>query len=419
MIIEFNVANFKSIYSLAQLSLVASSDNSHVENLNREENYNILKSAAIYGANGSGKTTVISAIAFMQAMVLNSINHQVGDIINIPTHKLAKDKNSTFEIQYTYNSIRYAYGFVLNGQEILEEYLYYFPVGGRQNKIFERKGMDVVVGTAFVRALAVAKSILKQNKLFLSCCANYGDSKFPQIQLIIDAFMFFKEGLLVYNSQAPRPWLGYSVQTLQNDPEVKAVFKKVINGLGTDIVDLSAKFNRKKFSAENLPKNMPEGIVNLITSLGETDVPEVLLNYEKFDLFLQEESNGVQKLFDILCPIIDIIRKGKVLIYDEIETSLHESVVKEIINIFLKTNSKAQLIFSTHDTNLLDLSILRRDQIWFTELEKEFRSTQLYSLFEINNVRKDENIAKGYMVGKYGAIPMLNQSLIEALKGGV
>lgn len=418
MIIEFNVSNFKSIYSPAQLSLVASNDNSHIDNLIKEENYNVLKSAAIYGANGSGKTTIIAAIAFMQAMVLNSINHQIGDMINIPTHKLAINNNSTFEIQYIYNSMRYAYGFVLNKEEILEEYLYYFPIGGRQNKIFERKGMEVVVGATFVRALAVAKSIVKPNKLFLSCCANYGDSKFDQMQLITDAFMFFKEGLLVYNPQAPSPWLGYSVQTLQNDQVVKRIFKQVINGLGTDIVDLTAKFNKKKFSAENLPKNMPEGIINLITSLGETNVPEVVLNYEKFDLYLHEESNGVQKLFDILCPIIDIIRKGKVLIYDEIETSLHESVVKEIINIFLGTNSKAQLIFSTHDTNLLDLSILRRDQIWFTELEKEFRSTQLYSLIEINNVRKDENIAKGYMVGKYGALPMLNQALIEAIKGG-
>lgn len=118
-----------------------------------------------------------------------------------------------------------------------------------------------------------------------------------------------------------------------------------------------------------------------------------------------------------LCPIIDIIQQGKVLIYDEIETSLHESIAKELIEIFLRNNHNSQLIFTTHDTNLLDLSLLRRDQIWFTELIKENRSTQLYSLADIKNVRKDENIAKGYISGKYGAIPMLNKTLLSEVTG--
>ena len=414
MIIEFKASNFRSIRSEAQISFVASADDTHPNNYSQKENYNILKTASIYGANGSGKTTVIAAIAFMQAMVVNSINNQIGDLINVPSHKLSINEPSSFEIQFINNNVRYAYGFTFNKQEIIEEYLYFFPVGGRQNKIFERENANIVIGQSFLRPLSVAKSILKQNQLFLSCCAKYGDIKFEQMQLIIDAFMFFKDKLIIYNPQAPSPWFGYSVMTLQKNNDIKNIFRDTMNGLGSDIIDLSAKFSRKKISLENLPKNIPTGIVELITGIGETNVPEVVLNYEQFDIMLQEESNGIQKLFDILCPILDIIESGKVLIYDEIETSLHESIVKEIVNFFIKSNN-AQLIFTTHNTNLLDLSVLRRDQIWFTELEKTYRSTQLYSLSDINNVRKDENIAKGYIIGKYGAIPVLNQSLLDEI----
>ena len=152
--------------------------------------------------------------------------------------------------------------------------------------------------------------------------------------------------------------------------------------------------------------------------LGEANIPNVVLDYGKFKVSLEEESSGIQKLFDILCPIIDIVREGKVLLYDELETSLHESIAKEIINLFLNSNSGAQLIFTTHDTNLLDLDLFRRDQIWFTELKKNDRSTDLYSLSDVRNVRKDENVSRGYVLGRYGAIPILNKTLLDDLMEG-
>ena len=109
----------------------------------------------------------------------------------------------------------------------------------------------------------------------------------------------------------------------------------------------------------------------------------------------------------------DIVFNDKILIWDEMETSLHPCIVKELLRLIMsgKQDSKAQLIFSTHDINLLDLNTFRRDQIWFTELNKE-RSTDLYSLAELKNVRKDENINKGYMNGKYGAVPFIHNPLI-------
>ena len=117
-----------------------------------------------------------------------------------------------------------------------------------------------------------------------------------------------------------------------------------------------------------------------------------------------------KKLFGLLCPMIDIMVNGKVLICDELESSLHESLVYELVKIFMsiKTDKFAQIVFTTHETGLLNLDLFRRDQIWFTEMEGTERYTDLYSLAEIKNVRKEDNFGKGYIAGKYGAIPMLN-----------
>lgn len=421
MIIDFKVKNFKSINSEVDFSLAASKDDAHVTNTVECEGFELLKSAAIYGANGSGKTTLINAIAFMQAMVVRSFNHQIGDSINVPKHKMSLQEPSSFDIQYIYKQTRYAYGFVLENGAVVEEYLYYFPAGGRQNKIFERKNDDVSFGANFVSALKMSRALLKPNKLLLSCAANCGETSAINIQrtqIVIDAYLFFKTGLVIHNPHMPSPWINYTILTLQKDNNIKNVFTKLMNGLGSDLVDLTAKFDRRKILAESFPKDIPADIINFIVGLGEANIPNVVLDYGKFKVSLEEESSGIQKLFDILCPIIDIVREGKVLLYDELETSLHESIAKEIINLFLNSNSGAQLIFATHDTNLLDLDLFRRDQIWFTELKKNDRSTDLYSLSDVRNVRKDENVSRGYVLGRYGAIPILNKTLLDDLMEG-
>ena len=126
-----------------------------------------------------------------------------------------------------------------------------------------------------------------------------------------------------------------------------------------------------------------------------------------------------QKLFALLCPLIDIMINGKVLICDELESGLHESLVYELVKIFMssKNDKFAQIIFTTHETGLLNLDLFRRDQIWFTEMEGIERYTDLYSLAEIKNVRKEDNFGKGYIAGKYGAIPMLNVDFANIVSG--
>ena len=190
--------------------------------------------------------------------------------------------------------------------------------------------------------------------------------------------------------------------------------------LGTGIKDIKLNIGKTKIDIENIPQGMPNDLKNFLMTQNITRIDTKVV-YEKFETDLMtEESSGIRKLFEIVCPIIDILQKGKILICDEIEYGLHESIVQYIVKSFNKVNkdSEAQLIFTTHDTSLLDLSIFRRDQIWFTQLNED-RATDLYSLLEIKNVRKSENISKGYVDGKYGAVPMLNSSFAKNLESEI
>lgn len=196
---------------------------------------------------------------------------------------------------------------------------------------------------------------------------------------------------------------------------MKSLFIKFMNSIQCPIKDINTKFEITKMTPELLPPNMPTQLKELIkhSNVQEARLIEAKLDYGMFSVDLNEESKGIQKLFEVFCPIIDIILKDKVLIWDEIETSLHPQIINEILRLVLhgKQDSRAQLIFTTHDTNLLDLTKFRRDQIWFTELSLS-RSTDLFSLAELKNVRKDENISKGYLNGKYSYIPFIHSPLM-------
>ena len=198
---------------------------------------------------------------------------------------------------------------------------------------------------------------------------------------------------------------------MQQNEKIKNTFVEILQALGTGVKDIKVKLEKARLTAQDLPQEMPEAIKTLFTSQ-ETNMIEAKLVYDEFETDLMaEESTGIIKLFEIICPIIDIINTGKILVCDEIENSLHESIVYQIVKLFIEARKDqfAQLIFSTHDTSLLDSSLFRRDQIWFTQLDKQ-RATDLYSLVEIKNVRKTENLGKGYISGKYGAIPILNRN---------
>lgn len=291
---------------------------------------------------------------------------------------------------------------------VVSEYLYYFP-NGKQAKIFDRNENQITFGDKFKKNFEAILNFSKTNKLFLSVSANYSVVKESEI-----VFLFFKEDLIFY----PLPlggdsWLEYSIENLTKEPNVKFLFIGFMNSIGNSIKNINTKYEKSKVTPELIPGNIPDSLRALLAQAQEATRVEAKLEYSLFTVDLEEESKGIQKLFEVFCPILDIVLRNKVLIWDEIETSLHPHIVNEILRLILhgKADSRAQLIFSTHDTNLLDLNKFRRDQIWFTELNSA-RATDLYSLAELKNVRKDENIGKGYLNGKYGGIPFIQNPLM-------
>lgn len=411
MLLEFSCSNHKSIKEKVNFSMIAGSDHTSEELLKEFGNIRVLRSAIIYGANGSGKSNFINALSFMCDLVANSIHYQPGKTIFQAPHKLYTEEiPSEYSIQFVKNDIRYAYGFSVKQNVIQDEYLYYFPKG-RQVKIFERNGMEIYPGDRYKNAFDVSITILKENRLFLSCAANYTNKK-----EIEEAFMFFATDIVVYNPEINN-WTEYSIQLMQNDDTIRKVFVDILQALGTGAKDVKVKLEKIKLSDLSQELPLPEAFKNFIGTQ-EGNRIEAKVIYDQFEVDLMtEESTGVKRLFQMICPIIDILNHGKILICDELETCLHEAIIFQIVQLFqhYQKDKFAQLIFSTHDTSLLDSDLFRRDQVWFTQLNEE-RATDLYSLVEIKNVRKSENLKKGYISGKYGAIPMLNKKFFEELE---
>lgn len=201
---------------------------------------------------------------------------------------------------------------------------------------------------------------------------------------------------------------------------IKRVFVDMLRALGTGAKDVKVKLEKIKLTDLPQELQLPDALKSLLGAQ-EGNRIEAKVIYDQFEVDLMtEESTGVKRLFQMICPIIDILNKGKILICDELESSLHEAVIFQIVQLFqyYQKDKFAQLIFSTHDTSLLDTDLFRRDQVWFTQLNKE-RATDLYSLVEIKNVRKSENLEKGYVSGKYGAIPMLNKKFFHELEENI
>lgn len=408
MLLEFTCSNHKSIKDKVVFSMIAGSDTTSEEYLKDIGSYKVLRSAVIYGPNGSGKSNFINAFSFVSHLVASSINNQPGQDVFQARHKLSSDDlPSEYTIQFIHNDIRYAYGFSIRQNKINTEYLYFFPKG-RQVKIFERDGLNIKSGDRYRSDFDVSVTILKDNRLFLSCAANYSN-----VKEIEDAFLFFSNEIVIYNPEISN-WIEYSVNRIQKDSQIKKLFIEILQSLGTGIKDVKVKIEKVRFSDFAQENSLPYVFRN-ISGDGDISKIDAKVIYDQFEIDLMtEESDGIKRLFQMICPIIDILEKGKILICDEIESSLHESVVLQIVQLFqyYKKDAFAQLVFSTHDTSILDSDLFRRDQIWFTQLKPD-RSTDLYSLAEIRNVRKTENIAKGYISGKYGAIPMLNKSFFQ------
>ena len=388
MLLEFSCSNFKSIKEKVTFSAIATDDSKNEEFLRKFGDFRVLHTSVIYGPNGSGKSNLFKAIGFVRDLVLKSCEKKAGEVLKQPRHKMAsQDEKSEFNIQFIMGDVRYAYGFVLKNNLVSEEYLYYFAREREEReeivKVFEREEGEICLGEKFEEnkvLLEIIENEIEDNKLLLSCIGDKSD-----IFEINNAFLFFKEYLVIQNSDVKTERKNCIKVMIENE-KMRELIISVFREFDSDIRDIKIES-----SGENLD---------------DKDI-RIKFVYDEFvtDLY-EEESTGINKLFDLVLPIVESFINGKVMIVDEIELNLHRNIAYKIISLFNThlPNNSDQLIFTSHDISLLSLNLFRNDQIWFAQLGKG-RATELYSLVEIKNIRADENIAKGYIMGRYGAVP--------------
>jgi len=410
MLIQFSIENFCSIKDKVTFSMLASKDATHDNNLIKEvDNFgkevNVLKTTAIYGANGSGKTNVIKALRFMTYLLRTSHEMQKGKKIPVDPFREYINKPSSFDIMFKTKGIKYAYGFSVTETEVVDEYLYSYP-NGRQTVIFERENInEYTFKNDKERQTQIKDKFHSDNKLFISTLSvwEYEKAQVP--------FEWLNNNLTIID---PKTSLEkFTVDKIINNNSVNTRIKNTLNKVIEGIEDI--KINEIEIDSKDLPllkflnEEAKEKILNNNEKLTSVSIFHKMNDSEELVEFdLADESDGTQKLFGLLGIFIDILDNGSTLVVDELDVRLHSHLTKFLVELFHDpevNKNNAQLIFSTHDTNLLDQDIFRRDQIWFTE-KKEDKSTDLYSLDDFK-VRKDAAIEKGYLQGKYGAIPHL------------
>lgn len=426
MLIEFRVSNFRSIREEQALSLVSSRADKELEtslidtNLPGMANTRYLRGAAIYGHNASGKSNLLLAFEFLVGLVLNSaIGLKPGDETGAQPFKLdslSKDKPSQFEITFVAENTRYLFGVSLTSQRITEEYLVAYPKGLPQKwyrRVYdsEQRRYYWDAPSSFFKADVNLQERTRENSLFLSVGPQFNDA---QLTAIYGWFKGHVRFLKLSGDYTLQP--GYTAQRLLRGEDSKSILN-LLRSADIAIVDASIEERdvnldalRETLSAKAFSDLVNESSgkksleVSLLHATGEGG--PVKLNYAR------EESAGTRRLFALAGPWMDILEHGYLVFIDEIETSLHPLLVKELVRLMQdpKTNPKgAQIVFTTHSPTLLDTDLLRRDQIWFTEKD-ESGATRLYPLSDYQP-RKGEAIAKGYLAGRYGAIPFIPAGL--------
>jgi hypothetical protein len=422
MLVEFTVGNFLSFKDKRTLSFEAGSISELPENVIKIGKYKLLRSAVVYGANSSGKSNLIKALDRMRDVLLNSVKLNDKDELDYSPFLLSNQSEKAptyFEIEFIISEKKYRYGFEYNNIEIVNEWLFVKDGTKKEIALFIRTPEGIGVSDDFKEGNG-KESSTNNNRLFVSLVAQLGGSI---SKTIIEWFRNYN----VLSGIDHKDYKGFTLKMLHDKfngcEESLSLFQKLKLGF-QDINVIESEF-----SISDLPNNLPEKIkVKISKDLRDKTVISAKTIHNKYDkngkvvdsvLFDTEvqESEGTKKIIDLSGPVFDTLISGKILIIDELDAKLHPLLTKQIVALFnnRKTNPKnAQLFFATHDTNLLNYDLFRRDQIWFTEKD-ESEQTDLYSLVEFklpdgSKVRNDSNLEKNYIRGRYGAIPFITNS---------
>lgn len=386
MLLQFSVTNHRSIKETAIISMKAAADKTMKEILiSPDGKKELLPVMAIYGANAAGKSNVLHALLLMREMVCGIYAKPLKGT-ELPYEPFAfvdgETEPTELEIIYYYEGIKYAYGFSFDRNKVISEYLYHWP-NGREALIFSRENGKYEFRESIQEQLILARRT-PDNRLYLTSSNEWNCMQTEK------AYLWFQQKLCGLISTG-----GSNETTIdairESEQEKQRILKEMmLADLGICDIVLSG-------SAE---KPIVSTIHQLIDSEG---------NQKQYTLLLGQESMGTQRFFSRIGLWMEAMKSGAVLVVDEIEASMHPLLTRHLIEMIQDkaiNQSHAQLIFTTHDTGLLDLTLLRRDQIWFAEKDENTMQTDIYALTEFSP-RKQENIAKGYLQGRYGAVPFI------------
>lgn len=438
MLIEFNIENYLSFKDMTTLSMVAAKsfkEHSETHTIETGGNFKLLKSAVIYGNNASGKSNLLEAMGFMKQMVLNSFRDALMENSErkFPLEKFALNTKteqdpSFFEITFIQKNTKYRYGFEIDYDKIIAEWL--FHTTSKEVYLFKRDQQKIEVNkSAFKEGIGKEEDV-KENVLFLSLLATLGKETSTTIVEWFKKFNFV-------NGIHDRLHKRYTIDKLKSD---KNFFNWVLHFVKyLEIANLSTtEEDVNEVDLEKLRESeKDEELINLLTSIQKIqskqprrdqlvtyhkkyDENNVLVDTVPFN-FDKQESEGTKKLIYLLGPWYDTLRNGKVLIVDELDSRLHSHLMLRLVGFFHAFNkSNAQLICAIHDISLLNKETFRRDQIWFVE-KNQFGASELFSLanFKTDKVRNKSAFDKNYIEGKYGAIPYfdIDEKLNELLYG--
>lgn len=416
-LIQFTVGNFRSFYNRRTFTFeptqIKDEPQESVRCIDRQKFSTV---SAVYGANSSGKSNLVNAIALMEYIVSSSVKLNDDDDLAYEPFELAddnKDKPMHFEVVFmNSNGQRVRYGFENNKSDIVREWLFMQDRNQEERAMFVREEDGIGVNEAYFKEGIDREEMTNDNRLFLSLVAQLGG------EISKGVISFFN---VECNVLSGLETIGYGLYTKRQfkqhekiSEDAMAFFKRLQLGFtGLDVEE--RELDLSEIPSELMPKKKPVGL-ELYSTHNIYSNDGTITGSHRFS-FTEHESNGTQKIFELAGPIFDTLKCGSILIVDELDAKMHPLISQQIVRLFAfaETNpNQAQLLFTTHDTNLLASKILRRDQIWFTEKDG-YERTDLYRLTDIvlpdgSRVRGDGNLERNYIKGRYGAIPFITNN---------
>lgn len=432
MLIEFRFKNYRSFRDEAVLSMEATGLGTFKNSLISYNSIKLLPGAAIYGKNGGGKSNVIRAFWLAVQFIKNAqrTQHEKAAIPVIPfaLNDYSASEPTEFEFIYTLDDIRYWYSFSATREKIFTESLYHAPKG-QKALVFSREGQTFSFTEDKSRRKLISEAVA-ENQLYFSVACTMNDAACSRAMRWFREMVFFSRDY----SDIPRQLLDYS-----NDTNMLRAISDYAKAADLGIEDMEFEINSQEVDDEAaLPDNLPEGmkaaLVQFLRTLSETsNNSEVRLKMgevtatskhkgrnkngasQLYPLELEDESDGTRKLMSIAPAIESVLARGGILLVDEIERELHPMLVDFVVSKFQSKRTNpygAQIVFTTHNTELLNMELLRKDQLYFVDKDQEDGASELYSISEFST-RTTDNIRKGYLLGKYGATPNIEIEEVE------